>query len=469
MDSEFERCLSLIFPPNEFPVIHDTLLHFDWLPNPYHHESFRQHCMDTGYRMDQECEEKNLLRGTWNGFTYAYLVGFLHDIGKPFVQRINCFGGQSFTGHAQVGARLVMLRFENHIPNEVLFTMGFLIDAHMCCLQSRTKPVECAIRANAVLHLYLPSSPNLLPLLQCLHRADHLSKQPPSVVDWMEYLSDSPFPYRKDRRVVIFLIGPSGSGKSTIAQALAEELADCGTVLHLERDQCLMSLALEGESYSQCYARIHKDPALKKKFQTLWKDSVASASADIILVDTVQTYYWRSTIEFEHCFRIGVYCVPLHLIDASLHGKNPHVEFPPKKWAGYPNLLTERYPWQLEMGTGLWNLVPSLVKRYLSQSWPETLDDHPSLAYLWNEYTDKYICAQFPHQGITFNVEYTVDGYKVYRATYPPGSDVTWGPTRFYRGEFLLMDDSTGSVSLLRSGLPTFTRKETTLHTFDTV
>ncbi|GFQ92373.1 hypothetical protein TNCT_547661 [Trichonephila clavata] len=64
-----------------------------------------------------------------------------------------------------------------------------------------------------------------------------------------------------------------GSGKSTIARALTEELASCGSVLHLQRDEILMKLAKEGESYSSCYYRIKGDPALKRQLQTLCKNA----------------------------------------------------------------------------------------------------------------------------------------------------------------------------------------------------
>ncbi|GFR14630.1 hypothetical protein TNCT_489961 [Trichonephila clavata] len=58
-------------------------------------------------------------------------------------------------------------------------------------------------------------------------------------------------------------------------------------------------------------------------------------------------------------------------------------------------------------------------------------------------------------------------GHKVYRATYPPGM-MSPGDRSFYRGEFLLQRKYKESVSL-RSGLPTFSRHQTFLSTFDHV
>ncbi|GFY09289.1 uncharacterized protein TNCV_1941081 [Trichonephila clavipes] len=357
-----------VFYPSSF---HQTdlywrIFNFNWLPNLYHQECFRKHCVDVGRRIEKLCSLDNLLQDTWKeDITYAYLVGFLHDIAKPLVERTDGFGQQSFRSHAQMGARLVTLRFQDEIPKDVLLTMGVLIDCHMCCLRNLSSSTEHRLRVNAVLHMYLPRIRHIFSLLMCLNAVDQSSKQPPFQADGYGYLNQSPFTFRKDRRVVIYLLGPTGSGKSPIARALVEDLANCGYVLHLQRDDILMKLAQEGESYTNCYNRIQNTPGLKRQLQTLWKECLDSASADIILVDTCQTYYWSHTIECVNCLRIGVYCVPLTL-DPYAHWRNPRIEFPPTKWSRYPTLLTKQCPWQLDVGTGLWNLVPSIGKRYFN-------------------------------------------------------------------------------------------------------
>ncbi|GFQ96432.1 hypothetical protein TNCT_417801 [Trichonephila clavata] len=88
--SEFKRVLSHIYPPNEFPDVYGRIINFTWFPNPHHQECFQQHCVDVPRRMDALCRRDHLLQEIWKeDITYAYLVGFLHDIGKPFVTRIN--------------------------------------------------------------------------------------------------------------------------------------------------------------------------------------------------------------------------------------------------------------------------------------------------------------------------------------------------------------------------------------------
>ncbi|GFR31699.1 uncharacterized protein TNCT_58611 [Trichonephila clavata] len=309
--SEFKRVLSLIYPPYDFPDLYCRIFNFNWLPNPHHQECFQKHCVDVAHRMDALCRRDHLLQEIWKeDITYAYLVGFLHDIGKPFVTRINFFGQQGFRGHAQVGARLVTLRFQDEIPEDVLLTMGVLIDCHMCCLRNLSFSSEHRLRVNAILHMYLPPIPHLLSLLMCLHSADQSSKQPPFQVDGSGYLYQAPFTFRKDRRVVIFLLGPMGSGKSTIARALTEKLASCGSVLHLQRDEILMTLETKGESYSSCYYRIRGNPALKRQLQTLWQERLDSASADIILVDTYQTYFLSNMIGFRIVSELGCIVCP---------------------------------------------------------------------------------------------------------------------------------------------------------------
>ncbi|GFV16563.1 uncharacterized protein TNCV_4417521 [Trichonephila clavipes] len=108
LDSEFERVLSLIFPPDNFPDLYWKIFNFNSLSNPYHLESLRKHCVDTGHSMQELCRLDNLLQEIWKeDITYAYLVGFLHDIAKPLVERTDGLGPQSFRGQAQMGACLV--------------------------------------------------------------------------------------------------------------------------------------------------------------------------------------------------------------------------------------------------------------------------------------------------------------------------------------------------------------------------
>ncbi|GFX82822.1 uncharacterized protein TNCV_1699411 [Trichonephila clavipes] len=118
--------------------------------------------------------------------------------------------------------------------------MGVLIVCHMCCLRNLSSSTEHRLRVNAVFHMYLPRIPHIFSLVMCLHAADQLSKQHPFQADGYGYLYQSPFTFRKDRRVVIFLLGPTGSGKTTIARALVEDLVSCGSVLRLQRDEVLM-------------------------------------------------------------------------------------------------------------------------------------------------------------------------------------------------------------------------------------
>lgn len=450
-DEEYTTLLNLIFPTNVYPVLHDKLLRFQWKTTMHHTESFRQHCVDTARSMEEFCQEKNLLQGTWNGITYARLVGFLHDVGKPFVLKTTKKGYQLFTGHAQVGARLFYLRFQHEIPEPILLTMGIVIDSHMCCLRNDKNSAVTALRVNAVMHMYFPSL-DILPILECLHRADAMSKHPSIADEQTAYLSKPPIHYRKSNKIVIFLIGPSGSGKSTLATSLQSLLSPYGSVHHLERDKILMEFALEGELYKDCYRRVYTDPNLKKEFQLRWTQVLFSAQSQILLVDT--DYYQIDAKSFPHHFRIGFYCFP-----ASLHQeKAPEIEFSPQKWLGYPTVLTEYKdaPWQLEVGTGLWQIIPTLVKRYLEQCVSLPLEKQPTIVSLWDQkYGSDAITAQYNVHGITFKKEYSFSKNDIIRVSYL--NDVTYGPTRYYRGEYLL---KTGEkLSMLRSGLATFSTK----------
>ncbi|GFR14629.1 uncharacterized protein TNCT_489951 [Trichonephila clavata] len=147
---------------------------------------------------------------------------------------MNFFGQQGFRGHAQVGARLVTLRFQDEIPEDVLLTMGVLIDCHMCCLRILSFSSEHRLRVNAILHMYLPPIPHLLSLLMCLYSADQSRKQPPS--KWMALAIYTKLHLLFERSSSgHFSPWTHGIRKSTIALALTEELTSCGSVLHFQR------------------------------------------------------------------------------------------------------------------------------------------------------------------------------------------------------------------------------------------
>ncbi|GIY41347.1 uncharacterized protein CDAR_66771 [Caerostris darwini] len=269
-DEEFEKLLQLIFPRESYPVIYDTLFNFKWKPNKYHCETFRFHNVKTGEKMDLLCKNDNLLQFKWKDITLAQIVGFLHDCGKPFVEFINR-KLQMFTGHAQVGARLVWMRFHEEVPLKELYNAVLIIDSHMCCLRNNKINIEEMLRVNAVWHMQYPSY--IIPMLKNLQEADNVSRILPKdiiIEKNMNYLEKPPFAFHKDKKIAIFIIGPSGSGKSTIAHYLKDELSEFN-LQHLERDQVLKSLALENETYEQCYHRIYENPSLKRQFQNLWK------------------------------------------------------------------------------------------------------------------------------------------------------------------------------------------------------
>ncbi|GBM59812.1 hypothetical protein AVEN_158220-1 [Araneus ventricosus] len=285
-----------------------------------------------------------------------------------------------------------------------------------------------------------------------------MGKNPSVEEERPAYLPTSPIPYHKSNKIIIFLIGPSGSGKSTLATTLEPLLSLYGSVQHLERDKVLMEFALEGESYKECRQRVYNDPKLLKEFQTHWIKLVHDDPHQILLVDTVKNYYNMESNMFPHHFRIGLYCFPMNYMDASLHGKAPKFEFPPQKWSGYPTVLTElnTAPWQLEVGTGIWQVIPTLVKRYLDQCVSLPLEQQPTILSLWEpNYGMDAIIAQYNVQGITFKTQYSFSQNEIIRVSYL--SDVTYGPTRYYRGEYLLKTPE--GLSMLRSGLPVFRSK----------
>ncbi|GIY41345.1 uncharacterized protein CDAR_66761 [Caerostris darwini] len=119
------------------------------------------------------------------------------------------------------------------------------------------------------------------------------------------------------------------------------------------------------------------------------------------------------------------------------------------------------------MATGIPLLIPSIVKNYFKQTWYESLDQHPTISHLYKQYGESGILAQFGHKTIQFKLEYKLKNYHIIRITYIPCKDVIYGLTRYYRGEYLLIDKQTDNVKLLRSGLPTFAMEQSKVQIFD--
>ncbi|GIX88661.1 uncharacterized protein CEXT_164101 [Caerostris extrusa] len=173
-NEEFERLLQLIFPRESYPVIYDTLFNFKWLPTRHHCETFRFHSVKTGEKWTCCVKKDNLLQFKWKDITLAQIVGFLHDCGKPFVEFI-IKNLQMFTGHTQVGARLLCMRFDEEVPIKELYNAVSIIDSHMCCLRnSNNINIEEMLRVNAVWHMQYPSY--ILPMLKNLQEADDASR-----------------------------------------------------------------------------------------------------------------------------------------------------------------------------------------------------------------------------------------------------------------------------------------------------
>ncbi|GFR31230.1 hypothetical protein TNCT_319241 [Trichonephila clavata] len=119
---------------------------------------------------------------------------------------------------------------------------GVLIDCHLCCLRNLSFSSEHRLRVNAILHITCPPIPHLLSFLMRLHFCRSVEQTTSLPSGWLGYLYQAPFTFRKDRRVVIFLLGPMKSGKSTIARALTR-IGQLWIRFTFARDEILMTLA----------------------------------------------------------------------------------------------------------------------------------------------------------------------------------------------------------------------------------
>ncbi|GIX71587.1 uncharacterized protein CEXT_45661 [Caerostris extrusa] len=118
------------------------------------------------------------------------------------------------------------------------------------------------------------------------------------------------------------------------------------------------------------------------------------------------------------------------------------------------------------MATEIPSLVPSFVKAYFKKSWYESMDQHSTIACLADQYGIFGSRAQFGYKGINWDVIYEFPDSDIVRiSTSCHCKEVTYGPTRYCRGEFVLVHKK--CVTFLRSGLPTLATTPSNVKTFD--
>ena len=288
---------------------------------------------------------------------FLFLIGFLHDIGKPFAKK-NIFGRKekiNYSCHAQLGARFVQLCINQAaFPPNFFNYLLFCVDNHMCYL-SHNQPFQQNVNVKEYWNFILNSNLSLIDkslavdLCCLLFTADSCSaiqsivKDENTILNYNLELKDK---LKKDlhldvctslsrlsfsrktigEKILIFPIGLSGSGKSTFSNLVYDTFKsqdeivtqriksrDKTNIVHVERDSCYFEIYNQYNpcqnhvDYSTVYQWVRDQTSNgilpKDTVQQLWCKKLNTAlesSAQVIIIDTVQTSYhhaWKQTTD----------------------------------------------------------------------------------------------------------------------------------------------------------------------------
>lgn len=470
----------------------------------FHKEPLLEHLFECG----KKCKAISNLFGIDPDI--AFWVGFLHDIGKPFAK--NCVNAKKqklvFTGHAQLGSRLVNMLFKNKIPQKYMGSLVWSIDNHMCCCSHQAQ----FNTINNFKDLLIVSIPNLkyhelsINMICMLFAADNLSRKTDEIInhdlvvkhsiqlrdELIYYVKNTTFSnmvvsiFNKrqitNEKIIVINYGLSGSGKSATSKYINDKLSNKYKIAHIERDSCYYEIAnslgyrvLENTNYMDIYNFV-KDKDDCGKVQNLWvtklNDCLENTENRIIIIDSVQPLYnlaWTSTINnlseearlnYTNSFKIGAYLFPINQLSISIEPKTGEFSTLPNDKITYPNVNFELGIFNnlnIDIGTGIIENIPGLIENLLSVTIIPKLPEQKTIVKLIEEHKIiENVISLFPSGLIEQNVEYEDNKIKILNLTYKDGMQIFTGLSRDYRGEVLVFDKQINEWNLLRGSLPVF-------------
>ena len=473
------------FLPN---FISDAIKNEPHIETKYHHETLLEHLLECAKNCKRLASQFNVPEDL------GYLIGLLHDIGKPFT-RVQFKKKAIYQGHAQIGSYLIS-RIPN-ISNEYKEILMWTTDNHMCCC-SHQKDLGILTQFKGLFGLILPENNKDLCIraLALLYVGDSISritdetekinedeciKHSKEFIEKMIDLNNNNENVRKiciqkkciNDKIVIHPLGTSGCGKSTFAKNLYLKLNGCSII---ERDNCYYEIAknngLIGENYQNTYNFVSELDGGKEQVQKLFVKQLSDALEDsekkIIIIDTMQTLFgpaWKGTIEsltedaksnYSSSLKIGVYLFPQNYYSEFIPKTGVYSNYPPEK-AIFPKTNLETGQWdpiELDFGTGNTSLINTICNRYLNELILPEIPVQTGVIQLG--LSPGHICAQFPPGIVMETMEFDNKKYRIMTLTYKDGFQIFTGPTRDYRGESMILDKETNEWHLIRGSLPVF-------------
>jgi hypothetical protein len=231
----------------------ETLGHVNKAHLTYHHEPYGWHALCCGLICSHDASA--FAQGYGISPKIAFLLGFLHDIGKPFTETRS---GKTYM-HGQIGVHLAEGLFADLDP-ELRQVLLFLIDQHMCvCTHTPEERHHiCFATLQSMIASYSEKQQKLYgSYYRCLVYGDRLGAWRPDIhldMERVKHIESSTVQYILQGKPLTPPVGPGnmflvmhgapGCGKSTMAARFMEALSGAGlTVGVAERDQAYWIVA----------------------------------------------------------------------------------------------------------------------------------------------------------------------------------------------------------------------------------
>lgn len=467
----------------------------NYISTKHHNEDILTHLFDCATNCKRLANKFNVPEEV------AFLTGFLHDIGKPFTEKI-LSKHSIFQGHAQIGTYIVQQLLINHFPDNYKDAVLWTIDNHMCACAHQA-PWKTIDDFSDLLLLTLPKDDKQLSInLSCLlYVADSISRKTTDLIDEDECLNHSiklrdlllnkinnntnlvqNICYQKkinNKKIILILYGLSGSGKSSISKQLYQAFQNQFIISYNERDSCYYEIANDlnydttNKTYLDLYNYIQEyDKSLvQKHWISKLNDSLEDMSNQIIIIDSVQPLFpaWTKTIDalnedaksiYNETFKIGIFLFPQHQLGHKFNSKIGEHSKLPNQSIWYPNINLEIGEYkgnQLDIATGFTNNVINIITKFMDKNIILEIPEQLSFLQLINKYNGlKEAIKTFPNNLITLSTEFENQNIQIIAICYEDGFQIFTGETRDYRGEVLLFDKINKIYHLLRGSLPVF-------------
>jgi hypothetical protein len=469
----------------------DTLNHVNKSHLNYHQEPYGWHALCSGLICSHYATQHSLSP------KIAFLLGFLHDIGKPFTETRS---GKTFM-HGQIGVHIAEAVL-GHLEDDMKQVILFLIDQHMCvCTHDPCdRNHVCFSTLQNMISTYTDKQRKYYNgYYKCLVYGDRLGAYRPDIyndVEKVEAIQSTSIQHILHNKVLnpsvgsgnLYLVmhGAPGCGKSTITERFKEALSAQGmTVGVAERDlvywivarkQKLVPLDISFEDFVEksvtkedgtattYYKQVY--PIIKTQISEHYKNIVLDYAEkyDIVILDSCVSLNPKVLSDF-----IGpqdtMYVwtgFPQHLLGRNGSYKVEEQSYYPldQETAYYRSLIEiskelDVTPVPLVASScfqELYNLIISSWRVKLSRE-PTVVGEDVYPSNYINTHSLEEFKKKNPSVVVDTNLKfYKHPEYNVVRLSYYDGKQNGNGTTLFYRGEHLINDGT--SLRPLRLSLP---------------